>query len=215
MAPPACAPRHRATLPAHTVVVWQSVGSVPAPEVGSIGPTVRQPGLSVAIAGKGFGTTTGSVLFGTTAAAIQSWSDTGVKFTVPSVANGVYNVQLKNSSGTAANTIQFTVLTAKLIPVTFTVNNATPRNVGAYIFLTGNTVELGSWSTIWDGAVGPMLDPNYPNWFLNASVPAGTTIQFKFIKIAADGTVTWENGSNHQYTVPTSGTGFVTVSWQN
>ncbi len=203
------------TLPAHTVVVWQSVGSVPAPEVGSIGPTVGQPGLSVAIAGKGFGTTTGSVLFGTTAAAIQSWSDTGVKFTVPSVANGVYNVQLKNSSGTAANTIQFTVLTAKLIPVTFTVNNATPRNVGAYIFLTGNTVELGSWSTIWDGAVGPMLDPNYPNWFLNASVPAGTTIQFKFIKIAADGTVTWENGSNHQYTVPTSGTGFVTVSWQN
>jgi len=60
-----------------------------------------------------------------------------------------------------------------------------------------------------------MLDPNYPNWFLDASMPAGTAIQFKFIKIAADGTVTWENGSNHQYTVPTSGTGFVTVNWQN
>jgi hypothetical protein len=43
---------------------------------------------------------------------------------------------------TAANTIQFTVLAAKLIPVTFTVNNATPTNVGDYIFLTGNTVEL-------------------------------------------------------------------------
>jgi glycosidase len=203
------------TLPAHTVAVWQSVGSVPAPEVGSIGPTVGQPGLSVTIAGKGFGATTGSVLFGATAAAIQSWSDSSVKFTVPSVANGVYNAQLKNSSGTAANTIQFTVLAAKLIPVTFTVNNATPTNAGDYIFLTGNTVELGNWSTTWDGAVGPMLDPNYPNWFLNASMPAGKTIQFKFIKIAADGTVTWENGSNHQYSVPTSGTGFVTVNWQN
>ena len=203
------------TLPAHTVAVWQSVGSVPAPEVGSIGPTVGQPGLSLAIAGKGFGATTGSVLFGATAAAIQSWSDSSVKFTVPSVANGVYNAQLKNSCGTAANTIQFTVLAAKLIPVTFTVNNATPTNAGDYIFLTGNTVELGNWSTTWDGAVGPMLDPNYPNWFLNASMPAGKTIQFKFIKIAADGTVTWENGSNHQYTVPTSGTGFVTVNWQN
>jgi len=203
------------TLPAHTVAVWQSVGSVPAPEVGSIGPTVGQPGLSVTIAGKGFGATTGSVLFGATAAAIQSWSDSSVKFTVPSVANGVYNAQLKNSSGTAANTIQFTVLAAKLIPVTFTVNNATPTNAGDYIFLTGNTVELGNWSTTWDGAVGPMLDPNYPNWFLNASMPAGKTIQFKFIKIAVDGTVTWENGSNHQYTVPTSGTGFVTVNWQS
>jgi hypothetical protein len=59
-----------------------------------------------------------------------------------------------------------------------------------------------------------MLTPNYPNWFLNASVPAGTRLQFKFIKIAANGTVTWENGSNHSYTVPTSGTGFVTVNWQ-
>jgi hypothetical protein len=202
------------SLPAHTVAVWSSTASATGPQVGSIGPTVGQPGLKVTIAGKGFGTSTGSVLFGTTGATINSWSDTSVTFTVPSVTNGVYNVQLKTSGGTAANTIQFTVLTAKLIPVTFTVNNATPTNVGDYIFLTGSTVELGNWATTWDGAVGPMLDPNYPNWFLNASVPAGTTIQFKFIKIAADGTVTWEAGNNHQYTVPTSGTGSVNVNWQ-
>jgi Starch binding domain len=59
-----------------------------------------------------------------------------------------------------------------------------------------------------------MLDPNYPAWFLNASVPAGTQIQFKFIKIAANGTVTWENGNNHTYTVPSSGVGYVNVNWQ-
>jgi|SRR5579884_1194045 glycosidase len=203
------------TLPAHTVAVWQQAGSPEAPEAGSIGPTVGQPGMSVTIAGKGFGTATGTVLFGTTGAAIQSWSDSSVKFTVPNVSGGVYSVQVKNGSGAAANTIQFTVLTGKLIPVTFTVNNATPTNVGDYIFLTGNTVELGNWSTAWDGAVGPMLDPNYPNWFINASMPAGVTIQFKFIKIAADGTVTWEGGANHTYTVPTSGTGFANVTWQN
>jgi hypothetical protein len=106
------------------------------------------------------------------------------------------------------------VLTAKLIPITFTVNNASPTQVGDYIFLTGNTVELSNWSTTWDAAIGPMLTPNYPNWFLVASVPAGQTIQFKFIKIAANGTVTWEAGSNHSYTVPTSGTGSVNVNWQ-
>jgi glycosidase len=202
------------TLPAHTVAVWQATATATAPQVGSIGPTVGQPGLKVTIAGKGFGASTGSVLFGATAASITTWSDTSVTFTVPSVSGGVYQVQLKNSGGTAANTIQFTVLTAKLIPVTFTVNNATPTSVGDYIFLTGSTVELGNWSTTWDGAAGPMLCPNYPSWFVNASVPAGTTIQFKFIKIAANGTVTWEAGSNHSYTVPSSGTGFVTVSWQ-
>lgn len=201
-------------LPAHSVSVWRATASAAAPQVGSIGPTVGQPGLKVTIAGKGFGASTGSVLFGTTPATIQSWSDTSVTFTVPSVANGIYQVQLKNSGGTAGNTIQFTVLRASLIPVTFTVNNATPTSTGDYIFLTGNSVELGSWSTTWDGAVGPMLCPSYPNWFLDASMPAGTTIEFKFIKIAANGAVTWEAGSNHTYTVPASGTGFVNVNWQ-
>ena len=43
------------------------------------------------------------------------------------------------------------------------------------LVLTGDTVELGNWNTTWDGAVGPMLTPNYPNWFLNFSVPAGRT----------------------------------------
>jgi hypothetical protein len=43
------------TLPAHTVAVWQSFGTASSPEVGSIGPTVGQPGLQVTIAGKGFG----------------------------------------------------------------------------------------------------------------------------------------------------------------
>lgn len=202
------------TLPAHTVAVWQFVGSAPTPEVGSIGPTVGHPGLRVTIAGRAFGSATGTVLFNTTPSTINSWSDSSVTFTVPSVGNGVYNVQLKNSGGTAANTIKFTVLTARLIPVTFTVNNATPTQVGDQIFLTGNTIELGNWGTTFDTAVGPMLAPNYPNWFLNTSMPAGATIQFKFIKIAASGAVTWEPGNNHVYTVPASGTGFITVNWQ-
>lgn len=34
------------------------------------------------------------------------------------------------------------------------------------------------------------------------------------MKIAADGSVTWENGSNHSCTVPSSGEGYVNVNWQ-
>ncbi len=100
------------------------------------------------------------------------------------------------------------------VSVAFTVFNASPTETGDYIFLTGNTVELGNWTTTWDGATGPMLAPNYPNCFLNVSVPAGQTIQFKFIKIAANGAVTWEAGANHTYTVPPSGVGHVNVNWQ-
>lgn len=202
------------TLPAHTVAVWQYTEGAAAPQIGSIGPTVGQPGVKTVIAGKNFGASGGSVKFGTTTATVNSWSATQIVVTTPSVTNGNYNVTVTNSGGTVSNGIQYTVLTAKLIPVTFTVYNATPTSVGDYIFLTGNTVELGAWSTTWDGAVGPMLTPNYPDWFLTASMPAGQTIQFKFIKIASGGGVTWENGSNHTYTVPSSGTGYVNVNWQ-
>jgi glycosidase len=202
------------TLPAHAVSVWQFTEGAAAPQIGSLGPTVGQPGVKTVIAGKNFGSAGGSVKFGTTTATVNSWSPTQIVVTTPSVTNGNYNVTVTNSGGSVSNGIQYMVLTAKLIPVTFTVYNATPTTTGDYIFLTGNTVELGAWSTTWDGAVGPMLTPNYPNWFLTASVPAGQTIQFKFIKIAAGGGVTWENGSNHSYTVPTSGTGFVNVNWQ-
>jgi hypothetical protein len=170
--------------------------------------------MTVTLAGDGFGAATGSVLFGSTAATIQSWSNSSVTFTVPAVTNGSYNVQLKSSTGASANTIAFTVLAARLIPVTLTVNNANPTNPGDYIFVTGNTVELGNWGTTFQTAVGPMLAPNYPNWFLNVSLPAGQTVQFKFIDIQANGNVVWENGSNHSYTVPSSGTAALTVNWQ-
>jgi glycosidase len=202
------------TIAPHSVSVWQSQVNATAPEVGSIGPHVGQPGMTVTIAGDGFGASSGSILFGATPAAIQSWSNSSVVFTIPSVANGSVNVQLKSSTGVAANTIAFTVLAAKLIPVTFTVNNATPTNPGDYIFITGNTVELGNWGTTFQTAIGPLLAPNYPNWFLNVSLPAGQTVQFKFIDIHADGSVVWENGVNHSYTVPASGTASVNVNWQ-
>jgi glycosidase len=207
-------PASNFTVAAHSVSVWQYQVNATAPEVGSIEPHVGQPGMTVTVSGDGFGSSRGSVFVGSSTAAIQSWTNSAVSFAVPAVTGGDYQVQLKSSSGSAANTIAFTVLTAKLVPVTFTVNNASPTSTGDYIFLTGNSVELGSWGTTFQTAVGPMLDPNYPNWFLNAAMPGGQTIQFKFVKIAEDGTVTWENGPNHTYNVPTSGTGTVNVSWQ-
>lgn len=202
------------TLPAHTVAVWSFIEGTAPPQIGSIGPTGAQPGVKVTIGGRNFGTTTGTVKFGTTTASVVSWSSDKIVVTVPNITQGNYTVTVTKSGGQVSNGIQFTTFGAKLIPVTFTVVNASPTLVGDYIFLTGNTVELSNWNTTWDGAVGPMNAPNYPNWFLNVSVPAGKTIEFKFIKIAANGTVTWENGANHTYTVPTSGTGFVNVNWQ-
>ncbi len=207
------------TLPAHSVAVWQAAGSAPGPQVGSIGPAVGQPGLRVTLAGRGFGSGVGpgfgKVFFGPTAAAIVSWSDSSVAFAVPRVLSGAYSVELMDSRHSRSNPMPFTVLTGELVPVTFTVNNAPQTRAGDYIFLTGDTVELGNWGTTFDTAVGPMLAPHEPNWFIVASVPAGVTIRFKFLRIAADGSVTREGGSDHTYTVLASGTGSVSVDWQH
>ena len=204
-------------LPIHTVAVWQFASAATAPQVGSIGPLLGQPGITATIAGQGFGSSAGKIMFGATAATTNTWSDTTVTFTVPPAAPGTYEVQLVASSGSNANTVPFTVLTGPLIPVTFTVNNVPALAAGSAVYLTGNVVELGSGVVTTDAAIGPLLQPPNANpptsWFIDASAPAGVTIQFQFAIMASDGTVTMEPGAAHTYTVPNSGVGAISVDW--
>ena len=62
-----------------------------------------------------------------------------------------------------------------LVPVTFTVNNAT-TNWGENVYITGNCNELGNWDS--EKAVGPAECPDYPIWMLTAYLPAGSSIEF-------------------------------------
>ncbi len=80
--------------------------------------------------------------------------------------------------------------------------------------LTGNVAELGNWSTTWNGADGPAVIPANGSALLTVSVPAGGKAEFKFFVLHPDGSVTWESGSNHIYTIPASGVGAITVNWQ-
>jgi glycosidase len=205
------------TVPANSVSVWQRDPAVSTPQLGNVTPTAAQPGVRVSIAGHGFGGSTGTVRFGSTAASVVSWSDQEVIATVPIIGQGTHSLTVTRAgSSTPSNGFGFTVYQAKLVPVTFTVHNASPTQPGDHIYVTGDTVELGNWATAKQTAIGPMLTTasTYPNWWLTVGVPAGRTVQFKFIKIQANGAVTWENGANHSYAVPTSGVGNVNVNWQ-
>src|SRR4051812_11237094 len=93
------------SLPAHTVGVWQFAETSASPQVGSIGPISAQPTVQVTIGGKNFGATqgTGNVKFGTTTATINSWSDTQIVATVPSVTNGSYSVTVTKNGGAVSN----------------------------------------------------------------------------------------------------------------
>ncbi|MNC62901.1 Cyclomaltodextrin glucanotransferase precursor [compost metagenome] len=98
--------------------------------------------------------------------------------------------------------------------VRFIVKNANTL-LGENVYLTGNTAELGNWTP--NKAIGPFFNQiitAYPSWYYDVSVPAGTQLQFKFIK-RNGATTTWENGGNHTYTAPTSGVGTVIVDWQS
>lgn len=197
----------------HSVSVWQSTRPAGGPEVGSIGPTIGQPGMQITIAGQRFGAAPGSVLVGNVAAPVRSWSGETVSFAIPAMPPGQYSVRLRTAQGAESNPVPFTVIRNRLIPVTFTVNNV-PLLPDASVYLTGNTVGTGQWKTDPSVAPGPFLCPHAPTCFLDISAPAGAALDFRLFQIARNGSLHPEGGDNHTFTVPNSGTGSVTVDWQ-
>jgi glycosidase len=200
------------SLAANTVSVWQSSAPATTPELGSLGPRVGQAGLTATVGGDGFGSQ-GTVLVGTTASSVQSWSTSSVTFVVPSVQPGSYNVSVQASGGATSNALPLTVLTGGQVPVTFTVNNVS-LPAGASLYVTGNVFELGNDVQSASSAVGPLLavPASTTSWFIDASVPAGAQIQFTFFQVLSDGTIVPE-GISHSYGVPSSGVGNISVSW--
>ena len=203
------------TLGAGQAAVWSFVESAPStPQVGNVDPVMGRSGDVVAVTGRGFGTTTGTVTVGGVSATVGYWSDGEVDFTVPSTApTGTQQVVVNKSGGGSSNGIAYNVLSGPQVPVTFTVNNAN-TNFGDNVYVTGNDAELCNWCTTTSGATGRFVDPNYPTWFDVASLPASSTVQYKYIIIHSDGSVTWDGGNNHQISTPSDGnTGSVTDNW--
>ena len=104
--------------------------------------------------------------------------------------------------------------TATSVAVTF--NELVNTNFGETIKISGSTTQLGLWNT--DDAIA-LSAANYtendPLWFVTILLPAGQSMQYKFINVATDGTVTWQDGDNLEYTVPTgcSTTATVNNTW--
>jgi glycosidase len=202
-------------LSAGEVSVWQYTTSSFSPKIGTAGPYMAQPGHTMTISGTGFGSIPGSVSFGSNQADIVSWNDTVIEVTVPSVAASHYDLTVTAANQETSSSYPVEVLTGDQLSVRFIVNNA-ETSWGENVYLVGNVHELGSWSP--EHAVGPMFNQivyQYPTWYYDVNVPAGTTMEFKFVKIDASGNVTWENGANHVYTSPADGTDTVMVDFQN
>ncbi|BBH71582.1 peptidase S8 [Actinoplanes sp. OR16] len=74
---------------------------------------------------------------------------------------------------------------------------------GQNVFVVGDVPELGGWDP---GRAVPLSAATYPVWSGDVSLPPNTAIEFKYLRKAEDGSVTWENGPNRTTTTPPSGT---------
>lgn len=197
------------------VSVWSYTEESDTPLIGHVGPMMGKPGNTITINGEGFGSQEGTVYFDDQVATIESWSDREIKATIPDAAGGKYDITVVTSDNQHSDVYDsFKLLTADLVSIRFIVNDAYTE-FGTSVYLTGNVSELGNWDP--EQAIGPMFNQivyQYPSWYYDVSVPAGETIEFKFIKKDSSGNIQWESGPNHTYTVPADGTDTVIVDWQ-
>ncbi|MGN7860420.1 carbohydrate-binding module family 20 domain-containing protein [Microbacterium sp. 22303] len=75
-------------------------------------------------------------------------------------------------------------------------------DAGQRLVVVGSDPALGAW----DPAKGLALSSAaYPVWRASAAIPSGTSFEYKYAKVSADGTVEWESRSNRTATVPADG----------
>jgi len=203
------------TLTPHTVAIWQYT-STTTPQAGALTPREGQPGLHVAITGTGFGTTAGTVLLDSTPAAVVSWADDTVVFSIPSINAGSHAVTLKTAAATAASvpaSFSLQVQEASLVPVTITLQGEPTLASGEQYYLSGDVVELGAGATDAAHAAGPLLLPPSGSPLITVALPAGVTAHLRFYKLASGSTPTAIESVAHSYTAPTSGTDAISVTW--
>lgn len=127
---------------------------------------------------------------------------------VYTVSSGQINITLDDMTGA--------ILVAEKqsdVTVTFTVNGYVTE-YGEDIYVVGNTPELGYWDTDNARALSWVDSDTWSGTVDFTDFTKGDDIEFKFI-VKEGSSVTWEGGANHEYTVPSSGTGSTTKDWQS
>ncbi|MFJ8441875.1 carbohydrate-binding module family 20 domain-containing protein [Kitasatospora griseola] len=91
----------------------------------------------------------------------------------------------------------------------FAVNGTTTP--GQNLYVVGDAAALGGWDTSKALLLGSAA---YPVWKLDVALPAGTAIQYKYLRKDAAGNVTWESGANRTASVPASGRVALNDTWR-
>jgi hypothetical protein len=119
------------------------------------------------------------------------------------------------SSKAAVPTASATTCATPVSTVAVTFNSKTTTSVGQTVKIVGSISQLGNWDT----ASAPALSAekyiaSNPTWSTSISLPAGTSFEYKFIRVESNGAVTYESGANRVYTVSKGCDGKVVVDTQ-
>ncbi|SPQ18921.1 669d54c3-0936-45ee-a914-0d85de7e1766 [Thermothielavioides terrestris] len=129
------------------------------------------------------------------------------------ICPGQTSTALPTSSSTAASATT-TASACSLSAVNITFNELVTTVWGDTIKLAGNISALGSWSP--SSALtlsASQYSQSNPLWSVTTVLGPGTVIEYKFIKVSASGTVTWESDPNRVYAVPCA-TATVSSTWR-
>lgn len=79
----------------------------------------------------------------------------------------------------------------------------TPTRVGENIFIAGSIPQLGSWDLKKALPLSAdMYDNTCPLWQAQLDLPAGTKLEYKFVRKYDDGRVVWEDDDNRSTIIP-------------
>ncbi|KAJ4135994.1 hypothetical protein NW768_003602 [Fusarium equiseti] len=106
-------------------------------------------------------------------------------------------------TGTQPTSSTTSCAVATSVAVTFVETVTT--NFGETIKIVGNIPALGNWDTSKAVTLSASdYTSSNPVWKATISLKAGQDIQYKYINVKKDGSVTWEKDPNRTYTVPKS-----------
>jgi alpha-amylase len=141
-------------------------------------------------------------------------------FTVP--ANGAVALHVGQLAGGTASPTPSLTTTTSPTPSPTTTTSPTAAQVsfgvnattswGQNVFVVGDRTELGSWNP---ASAIALSSASYPVWRASVALPAGTVVQYKYVRKESSGAVTWESGANRTVTVPASGVLTLTDTWRS
>lgn len=129
----------------------------------------------------------------------QACSGTSATGTYSTATNTNWPATLTSGSPTTTTTTTCTTPTS--VAVTFDLTATTVY--GENIKLSGSIPALGNWDTSKPVALSAdKYTSSNPLWYVTVDLPAGTSFQYKYIRVESNGSIQWESDPNNAYTVP-------------